>query len=125
MDKKKSNIEERLLAQTMFHKVLVKVNHTFKNLKTQPHQVSTERYEFQTRLKQQQQENPLQWENLLGEDKIDDPRNLITITMKTLPSLISIFQYYKAYEPYSQIEHFTWYQYQDRNLIGTISDVVG
>ena len=52
-------------------------------------------------MEQQEEEasEQLQWQNLLGLDKIEDPENLITATMKNLPPPISIYQYYQAYKP--------------------------
>lgn len=46
---------------------------------------------MQFRIKQLQGEDPLQWQNLLGDEKTEDPRNIITATMKNLPPPINIF----------------------------------
>ena len=70
-----------------------------KNLKAELSQATQERHKLQTRIEQQQEENLLQWEKLLGEDKIEDIENQITATMRNLPPPSSIFQYYKAYKP--------------------------
>jgi hypothetical protein len=45
---------------------------------------------------EQEEEDLLQWENLLGEDKIEDPKNPITATRHNLAPSINIFQYYQA-----------------------------
>jgi hypothetical protein len=50
-------------------------------------------------MEQQYVEEPLPWENLFRNDKIEDPKNLITTTMKNFAPSISIFQYYQAYKP--------------------------
>ena len=63
------------------------------------YQAIQERDDLQNQIEQQQEEDLLQWEKLLGEDKIEDPENSITAIMKYLPPSISIFQYYKAYKP--------------------------
>ena len=92
-------MEERILAQTLLHKVTSKLNHTLTNLKEELYQAIQERDDLQNQIEQQQEEDLLQWEKLLGEDKIEDPENSITAIMKYLPPPISIFQYYKAYKP--------------------------
>ena len=54
---------------------------------------------MQNRMEQQQEKHHPQWKNLLENDKIEDPANLITTTMKNLPPPINIFQYYQTYKP--------------------------
>ena len=68
-----------------------KLDHTFRNLKTKSYHVIQERYEMQSRIEQQQEKCPLQWENVLGDDEIEHPNNLITTTTKNLSPSISIF----------------------------------
>ena len=91
--------KDQVSAQTLLDRITSKLDHTFRNLKTQLYHAIQERDEMQSQIEQQQEENPLQWENLLGDDKIEDPSNLVTATMKNMPPPISIFQYYKAYKP--------------------------
>ena len=68
-----------------------KLDHTFRNLKTKLYHVIQERDEMQSRIEQQQEKCPLQWENVLGDDEIEHPNNLITTTTKNLSPSISIF----------------------------------
>ena len=76
--------DEQISAQILLHRVTAKINHTFKTLRSQLHQVSSEKDDLQTRVEQQKEErpHPYAWEHLLGSDKIEDPGNAITITMK-------------------------------------------
>ena len=93
--------DNQISAQALLHRVTAKLNHTFRNLKTELYQVTTERDELQTRIEQQEEDrpHPYAWEQLLGFDKIEDPGNAITVTMKNLAPPISICQYYQAYKP--------------------------
>ena len=78
-----------------------KLGHTFRNLKTTLHQVTLERDELQYKIKYQEEGeyDPLKWEHLLGYNKIEDPKNMIAVTIKNLAMPISVFQYYQAYKP--------------------------
>ena len=93
--------ETQLSAETLLHRVTTKINHTLRNLKAELYQATTKRDELQTKFEQQEEErnHPYAWKHLLGFDKIEDPRNAITVTMKNLAPPISIFQYYQAYKP--------------------------
>ena len=92
---------EQVLAQTLLHRVTTKLNHIFRNLKSKLHQLTIEKNELQTRFEQHLEEkiDPYACEHLLGFDKIEDPGNMIIVTMKNLAPPISIFQYYQAYKP--------------------------
>jgi hypothetical protein len=95
------NTETQISAQTLLHRVTSKLNHTFKSLKAELYHTTQERDKLQTKIEQQQEENPaeLQAEELLEDDKIKHSGNLIVVTMKNLPPPINIFQYYEAYKP--------------------------
>lgn len=67
-----------------------------KSLKAELSQATQERDELQTRMEQEEEEDLLQWENLLREDKIEDPENPITTTRHNLAPSINIFQYQQA-----------------------------
>lgn len=86
--------EEQMSAQTLLHKVTARINHAFKTLRSQLHQVTTEKYEFQTKFEQQEEKKTdlYPWEHLLEFEKIEDPGNTIIVTMKNLAPSISIFQ---------------------------------
>ena len=95
----KSETKEQLTAKMMLDRVTAKLGHTFKTLKTALQQAIQERDEIQVRMEQQQEEEPLKWEKLLGLDKIEHTSNIIEATMKSLAPPISIVQYYQAYKP--------------------------
>ena len=97
--KERPDTETQISAQILLHRVTSKLNYTFRSLKAELYHAIQERDELQNTIEQQQEENPLQWEKWLGDDKIEDPSNSVTTTMKNLPPPISIFQYYKAYKP--------------------------
>ena len=93
--------EEQIYAQTLLQRVSAKLNHTLKSLKAELHQTTEERDQLQATLEQQEEQetNTYNWEKILGFEKIDDPANIIKVTMSNLPPPISISQYYQAYKP--------------------------
>ena len=97
----KPSIHEQITAQTMLDKVMAKLGHTFKNFKTEIHQITIERDELQCKLEQHEEEQSdlSKWEQVLGQDMIEQPENAITSTMKNLAPPISIYQYYQAFKP--------------------------
>ena len=100
-EKSHTDAETQMSAEALLHRVTTKLNHTLRNLKAELQQAISERDDLQGRLEQQEEEateHP-QWQSLLGLDKIEDPENLITATMKNLPPPISIYQYYQVYKP--------------------------
>ena len=78
-----------------------KLNHTLKSLKAELHQTTAERDQLQATLEQQEEHetNSYKWEKNPGIEELDDPANMIRITMSNLPPPISISQYYQAYKP--------------------------
>ena len=93
--------ENQISAQTLLHMVTTKISHTIKTFKAELQQTTNERDELQAK-EEEHQENTydiLQWENLLGYNKINDPVNTIAATIKNLAPPISIVQYYLAYKP--------------------------
>jgi hypothetical protein len=98
---KTPDAENQISAQTLLHRVTTKISHTLKTLKAELQQTTNERDELQAK-EEEHQENTsdlLQWEHLLGYNKIEDPINTIAATMKNLAPPISIVQYYLAYKP--------------------------
>jgi hypothetical protein len=89
----------QLSAETLLRRVTSKIQHTLKNLKTELSRATQERDEMQTRMDQQEEADLMQWQNLFGDRRIEDPGNLIAATMKNLSPPISIYQYYLAYKP--------------------------
>jgi len=71
----------------------------FKALQTELRQTRSEKEELQEKIKLQEEHNTINWENLLGQNNIEDSVNMISATMKNLTPPISIFQYYQAYKP--------------------------
>lgn len=96
----KTQTEEQITAKTLLDRVTAKLAHTFKNLKMELYHVTTERDELQTKIEQQEEgrSDLHQWEYLLGHNRIEDPGNAITATMKNLAPPVSIYQYYQAYK---------------------------
>ena len=96
-----SETKEQITTKTLLDRVTTKLAHTFWNLKFALHQVTLERDELQSKIEQQEEEatDPCEWERLIGYNKIEDPSNVITATMKNLPPPMSIYQYYQAYKP--------------------------
>ena len=97
--KRNPQTDTKLSAETLLNRVTSKIQHTLKNLKTELSRATQERDDLQTRMEQQEEADLMQWQNLFGEGKIEDPANLITATRKNLPPPISIYQYYLAYKP--------------------------
>lgn len=100
-ERSNSGTETQFSVHTLLQRVTAKISHTLKTLKTELHQATTEREDLQGRLEQHEEEasGHLKWDKLLDFNKIEDPGNLITATMKNLPPPISIYQYYQAYKP--------------------------
>ena len=97
----KPQTEDQITAKTLLDRVTAKLTHTFKNLKAELYHVITERDELQSKFELQEEEGSdlNEWERLLGYNRIEDPGNMITTTMKNLAPPVSIYQYYLAYKP--------------------------
>lgn len=91
--------KEELTTKQMFDRITSKIGHTFKALRIELAKEITEREDLQERLEQQERSDAHKWENILAQNQIEDPVNLITSTMKNLAPPVSIFQYYHAYKP--------------------------
>ena len=100
-ERSNSGTENKISVHTLLQRVTAKISHTLKTLKTELHQTTTERDDLQAKLKQHEEEasGHFKWEAVLDFNKMEDPGNIITATMKNLPPPISIYQYYQAYKP--------------------------
>ena len=83
--------KEELTTKQMFDKIMSKIGHTFKSLRTELAQAITEKKDLQEKFEQQEKSDTHKWENIMGQNQIEDPTNLTTSTMKNLAPPVSIF----------------------------------
>jgi hypothetical protein len=81
---KDASTKEHITAQHLFDRIATIIGHMFKTLQNKLRQARTERDDLQDKLEQQEDSDPLQWEKLMGYNKIEDPINMIAATMKNL-----------------------------------------
>lgn len=96
---KKGNTSKQITAPNLFEKVTTKIGHIFKSLHAELRQTTSEKDELQEKIEQQEKCTLINWENLLGRSKIEDPVNMISATMENLATPpVSTFQFHQAYK---------------------------